>query len=246
MIKRITRILSAFTSTLGLTITLTLALTVTLTLALILFTTCVSSFAQGNVNTNKTIVSSNKVVAFLKADMAQLDNVLKLNSGFVLNYQVLEDKQPPTQLTITDSGDLIVPYYTGTIKASGKTCRELAQDVKKALEATHYKHATVLIGVSTIKTEEEGVIMVTGSVRTPGLQNLPSDKNYTVTMAIIKAGGATDFARLRKVRLTRTMPDGELRSFFIDVDKIQQDGRMDLDMDVQAGDMIFVPRSFIK
>jgi protein involved in polysaccharide export with SLBB domain len=65
-------------------------------------------------------------------------------------------------------------------------------------------------------------------------------------MAIAKAGGGTDFANLKKVKLTRVMEDGERRSFTINVKSVVEEGKLEEDMDIQAADQIYVPQSFFR
>ena len=178
-------------------------------------------------------------------DMNTLDNLQKLQKGYKINYQVFEDRDLPITLTVTDSGDLVIPYYEGLIKAAGKTCREVAFDIKRELERTHYKRATVRVSVSSIAYTNTGTITVQGYVKSPGLQQLLPGEIYTVTMAIAKAGGGTDFANLKKVQLTRII-DGEPRNFYINVKDVQEKGKLDLDMDVKAGDLIYVPQSYFR
>ena len=133
-------------------------------------------------------------------DMNTLDDIQKLLKGFVVDYQVFEDRDQPIKLTVTDSGDLVIPYYEGLIKAAGKTCREVAFDVKRELENTHYKRATVRVSLSTIAYTNIGTFSVQGYVKTPGLYQLLPGETYTVAMAIAKAGGGTDFASLSRVK----------------------------------------------
>lgn len=178
-------------------------------------------------------------------DMNTLDNLQKLQKGYKVNYQVFEDRDLPIELIVTDSGDLVIPYYEGLIKAAGKTCREVAFDIKKELERTHYKRATVRVSVSSIAYTNTGTITVQGYVKSPGLQQLLPGEIYTVTMAIAKAGGGTDFANLKKVQLTRVI-DGEPKNFYINVKDVQEKGKLDLDMDVKAGDLIYVPQSYFR
>lgn len=179
-------------------------------------------------------------------DMNTLDDVQKLQKGYVLDYQVFEDRDEPIKLTVTDSGDLVIPYFEGLIRAAGKTCRQVAFDVKKELENTHYKRATVRVSISSIAYTNIGTFSVQGYVKTPGLYQLLPGETYTVAMAIAKAGGGTDFANLKKVKLTRVMEDGERRSFTINVKSVVEEGKLEEDMDIQAADQIYVPQSFFR
>jgi len=189
--------------------------------------------------------SETNKIAFIVHDMSKLDNLQKLAKGYTINYQVIEDRDEPCQLIVTDSGEILVPYY-GLVKAAGKTCQELAYDVKKVLEASHYKRATVLIGIFAIDYKNTGTITVMGNVKKPGLQTLLAGESNTVLMAVTEAGGASDFADLRRVRLTRVMEDGETRTFTINLKKVMEEGATDEDMDLLPGDKIFVPKSMFR
>jgi polysaccharide biosynthesis/export protein len=61
----------------------------------------------------------------------------------------------------------------------------------------------------------------------------------------VKAGGGTQFADIRRVKLTRKMKDGTSKTYIIDVKAVLEDGKMDKDMQLQDGDYIFVPRRLI-
>ena len=78
--------------------------------------------------------------------MAVLDDQQKLGPGDRVTYRVVEDQDEPRSLTITDSGELEVPYY-GLVQAAGKTSRQLAQEIKTLLERKLYYEATVIIAV---------------------------------------------------------------------------------------------------
>lgn len=90
--------------------------------------------------------------AFLKEtirSMDSLDNRQKLGPGDRITYRVIEDQDDPRTLLITDSGDLEVPYL-GLVHAAGKTCLELAREIKAHLEKKLYFTATVMISAEVI------------------------------------------------------------------------------------------------
>ena len=55
----------------------------------------------------------------------------KLHRGDRLSYQVKEDRDPPTKLFVTDSGEIEVPYLDRRINAVGKTCGELQRELEE-------------------------------------------------------------------------------------------------------------------
>ncbi|MGZ5513302.1 MAG: polysaccharide biosynthesis/export family protein, partial [Chthoniobacterales bacterium] len=70
---------------------------------------------------------------------------------------------------------------------------------------------------------------------------IPPDEDYTVSKAVIRAGGFGDFANKRKVKLTRK--NGQ--ELIIDLKRIIEEGRTDEDVIVQPDDRIFVPQRLI-
>jgi polysaccharide export outer membrane protein len=176
--------------------------------------------------------------------MEVLDDSRKLSRGDIVNLRVVEDRDPPVSLQINDSGDLEVPYI-GRVNAEGKTPRQLAFDIKSLLEREYYHSATVIIGLDVEGQRSPGLIYVTGMVGSPGPLQIPPNEAFTVSKAILRAGGFGTFANQRKVKLTRTMPDGTTDTKIVDVKQILEKGHPDLDIEVLPNDLINVPERLI-
>ena len=175
--------------------------------------------------------------------MDSLDNHSKLGPGDRVMYQVIEDQGPPQTLTVTDSGDLEVPFY-GLVHAAGKTCRELAGETKALLEKRLYYHATVIIALEVAdKAWVAGKVYVTGQVRQPGGFEIRAGENMTVSKAILSAGGFSDFSDKKHVRLIRKTAN-EGKPFVINVTEVW-DGHPDKDLAVEPGDLIVVPARLV-
>jgi len=182
----------------------------------------------------------------LAAWMAALDETKKLGPGDKVSYHVLEDQDPPKELTVGDSGELDVPYY-GLAQAGKKSCKQLALEIKGLLEKRNYRRATVIIMLEEInKKRINGKVYVTGQVHLTGSYEIPDDEVFTVSKAILKAGGFSDFADKRHVKLIRTGVPGQdpktNKAIIINVQDIWEKGKTDNDVPVQADDMIFVPK----
>src|SRR5438874_831752 len=173
--------------------------------------------------------------------MAVLDEKKKLGSNDYVSFRVVEDRDNESQhLRVNDNGELEVPYI-GLVPAAGRTCKELAYSVKASLEREYYYHATVIIAVDHISEKSRGKIYVYGSVKQQGPQEIPADESYTVSKAIIRAGGFGDFANKRKVRVTRK--DGKI--YVVDLKRVIEEGRTDEDLVLQPDDQINVPQRLI-
>ena len=175
-----------------------------------------------------------------------LDDHYRLVIGDQLSFQIIEDKDDPAHLTVTDSGDLQIPYL-GRYPATGKTCKELAEALKVELEKKYYKQATVIIAVD-LKPRSRGKIYLVGAITAPGPQELSSDETLTVSKAILRAGGLTGFADGKDVKITRSSGTGSggEKSFVVNVTEIYVKGKTENDLSLQPGDLIFVPERMIR
>src|SRR3954462_11549322 len=164
--------------------------------------------------------------------MTVLDDKKRLGSDDFVSFRVVEDRDGESQhLRVNDNGELEVPYI-GLVPAAGKTCRELAFNIKSALEREYYYHATVILAVDKVSEKSRGKVYVYGAVKGQGPQEIPPDETYTVSKAIIRAGGFGDFADKRKVKLTRK--NGQ--DVTVDLKRIIEQGRTDEDVVVQPDD----------
>jgi len=177
-------------------------------------------------------------------EMDSLDDRQKLGPGDRITYRVIEDQDEPRPLTVTDSGDLDVPYY-GLVHAAGKTSRQLAREIKTLLEGKLYYQATVILAVEVVnKTRVNGKVYVTGQVRNPGGYEIPSGENFTISKAILNAGGFSDFSDKKNVRLIRKIASGK-QTLVVNVLEIWGKGNLDKDLAVQPDDLIVVPARLV-
>jgi polysaccharide export outer membrane protein len=188
---------------------------------------------QSDLPTTSTVMRTNS--------MSVLDDKKRLGSNDYVSFRVVEDRDEESQhLRVNDNGELEVPYI-GLVPAAGKTCRELAYTIKGALEKEYYYHATVILAVDRISEKSRGRVYVYGSVKGQGPQELPPDETYTVSKAIIRAGGFGDFANKRKVKVTRKSG----QDFTVDLKRVIEEGRTDEDVALQPDDQIYVPQRLI-
>src|ERR1700741_1009764 len=161
--------------------------------------------------------------------MTVLDDKKRLGPNDYVSFRVVEDRDNESQrLRVNDNGELEVPYI-GLVPARGKSCKELAYTIKALLEKEYYYHATVILAVDKVSEKSRGRVYVYGSVKQQGPQDIPPDESYTVSKAIIRAGGFGDFANKRKVKVTRN--NG--KEFTVDLKRVIEEGRTDEDLVVQ-------------
>lgn len=175
-------------------------------------------------------------------NMRNLDDKQKLGIGDRVTFQVIEDQEDPKPLTITDSGQLDIPEL-GLVSAAGKTCKQLAIEVQSNLVQTTYYHATVIIGIELLnKTISGRRVYVAGQVRRTGPQEIPAGETWTLSRAILGAGGFTDYADKKQVRLVRAGANGSPgKTFILNISEVLEKGRTEKDISVEPEDLIYVP-----
>jgi polysaccharide export outer membrane protein len=189
--------------------------------------------------------------------MTALDDETKIGRGDTISFRVIEDRDPAVQLVVSDTGEVNFPYIN-RVKVEGKTCHEVAIEVKKLLEVDYYKQATVIVGLDLIndfdKTKPKDLAWVMGEVKEVGPQELPKNQPLTVSQIILRSGGFGDFADQRKVKIIhrsdtdvpgKTVDVTNAKNFqVIDVEAIIQ-GKSSVDPTVRPGDYIIVPKKFL-
>jgi polysaccharide export outer membrane protein len=173
----------------------------------------------------------------------QLDNETHIQVGDQLVFRILEDEDPATTLTVSDSGQVRVPYV-GNIVALDRTPRELAYQIKRVLEGKLYKKATVMLSIEKRTTRSPGKVYLTGEVAKPGVIELRANESLTLTQAILEVGGFSDYANKRKVKLVRKSASSS-QVKIIDVSVVIDQGRTDLDEALKPGDVVVVPARFL-
>lgn len=192
--------------------------------------------------------------------MAALDDKTKLQVGDSLSFRVIEDRDQAVPLVVADSGEVNFPYIN-RVKVVGKSCHQVAVEVKKLLEVDYYKRATVIVGLDLSpnidKTRAKDLAWVVGEVRQVGPYELVPAQPMTVSQIILRSGGFGDFADQRKVKVmhrsakaeeSATTPTVDLNNTkdatVVDVKSVFE-GKSTVDPLVKPGDYIIVPRQIV-
>lgn len=194
--------------------------------------------------------------------MDALDDKVPLRDGDTVSFRVIEDRDDPVTRVVTDTGGIDFPYI-GPVKVEGKTCKEVATEVKKLLEVNYYKQATVILGLDVDvwgddKAKPKDMAWVVGEVREEGPQELIKAQPMTVSQIILRAGGFSDFADQRGVKVihrsaevsdtpSNRPPDlTKVKDKDVQVVDVKSvfEGKSNQDPVVKSGDYIIVPKRF--
>lgn len=197
---------------------------------------------QEPISVRKRVISS--AMGFIPATVLAMALVLPPASaeptgsavgvGDILQVTVFAggEKQEDFTATVVATGTITCPLL-GETRVAGLTTDEIARQLRAMLVKDFFVDPQVLVSVK----EHGGQVYVTGEVKQPGAYGVRD--GLTVLHACLLAGGFTDFASLRAVRLTRVV-DGQPRTAMIDVAKVRQGKQPDPLL--VSGDRLEVPR----
>lgn len=174
----------------------------------------------------------------------------KIVSGLMLRVGVTAAGAPAVQESVMEvnaNGEILLPLI-GAVKCDNLTLVELQDKLTEACQA-YFIDPQVSAGFVYDNNQSGmkspwGTVLVMGTVVRPGPVNMPSTRDMTVTRAVMFAGGVTPFADKRKVKVWRREKDGALKDIKVDLEKIGSHGRLDLDVALRPGDVIWVPESW--
>ena len=192
-------------------------------------------------------------LAATNAPVEKTEVATRLSKTDKLLFSIQEDpikSLPASDVFVNAQGDISFPVSRGfddsiVVAAAGRTLGEVKNDIKTRLEATYYKSATVSLTIKSQNVKQGSILFIGNTVR---VNTLPLNPNETHTNfeAVTKAG-PTEFANLKKVRLSRIDPVTGKRNPFprpIDLDKIKKGDTTD-DIPLQDGDRIEIPEKFL-
>ena len=168
-----------------------------------------------------------------------------LGRGDIVTFSIAQDREPPQVMQVTDTGELDFSLFPkiGRISVVGRTCAQVASELKHKLEADYYNAADVTLGINRVNhSDSKGRVYLSGLVRAPGPQELPSNERTTLSIAIMRASGFAPYANGSKVQVTRTDKGGKVERFVVDVKSILDGGHREKDVELMDGDYINVPQ----
>ena len=174
----------------------------------------------------------------------------RIRPGVALIVQVGTVAAPPTAMNVLvdQNGDITLPLLLQSpVACDGLTRDALRQKLVKAY-SKYYRQPMVSVEFAPydarMGVSPYGTVTVLGEVNRPGPVNMPSTMDMTVTKVLQEAGGCKPFADKKAIRVTRCDKDGNMTRTTINLEEIGKDGRIDKDMSLRAGDVVWVPETW--
>ena len=176
----------------------------------------------------------------------------RIRPGVLLIIQVGTAAAPATSMNVVvdQNGDVTLPLLLQEpVACDGLTLDALKQKLTKAY-SKYYRQPMVTVTFGPFDARGGvspwGTVTVLGEVMRPGPVNMPSTMDMTVTKVLQEAGGCKPFADKSSIRVTRCERDGTQRRFTVDIKEIGKDGRVDKDMLLRAGDVVWVSETWYR
>lgn len=178
------------------------------------------------------------------------DGQPRVRPGVALIVQVGTIAAPPVsmQCLVDQNGDIVCQHLLQKpVACDGLTLDALKQKLVKEY-SLYYRQPQVAVTFAPYDQKTGvspwGTVTVLGEVGMPGPVNMPSTMDMTVTKALMAAGGCRPFADKTAIRVTRCDRDGRQTRTYVNLNEIGQKGRIDKDMVLRAGDVVWVPETW--
>ena len=173
----------------------------------------------------------------------------RIRPGIRLLIQVGTPAAAPTRMEVLvdQNGDIVLPLLLqDPVACDGLTLESLKQKLVKAY-SKYYRQPMVTVTFAPYDgkgVSPWGTVTVLGEVGRPGPVNMPATMDLTVTKVLQEAGGCKPFADKTSIRVTRCDKDGNQTRTYVNLNEIGKDGRVDKDMPLRAGDVVWVPETW--
>jgi len=212
-----------------------------LVLAFIVFVNCVGWAQETTSDSSQTAVKPPKpgllrVVSGIKDEANNY--VLTVGDRVKITIYPEDEYIKGSEVEISTEGNVTIPIV-GKIPVAGKTIIDAQREIARVLEDGYFVEPEVLIEV--IKFSELQVVIL-GEVKKPGTYSFPPGSNrLTLLQAISMAGGFSDIANIKKIKIIRKLKNGRSKKINANADSIIS-GK-DEDVELEAGDIIHVSES---
>lgn len=163
----------------------------------------------------------------------------RLGPGDKLKIKYFLTREMDEELVVAPDGT-IAPRAVGQLKVEGLTLAGTQEVVRRASKVELADQKVVI----SLEEAVSAKVYIGGMVEKPGPYSLSDMRNGTL-QSILTAGGFTDEARTGQVAIIRRGPDNLPMLRLINVQDIIQTGFTLDDVQLAAGDIIYVPRSSV-
>lgn len=160
-----------------------------------------------------------------------------LGPGDLLHITVFEAAELETRARVSSRGSVSLPLL-GLVQVEDLTAREAEVKIEEKYRAKYIKDPHVSVFVEEHFSQR---ISLVGEVKKPGTYDYPAKLRLLDVLAL-GGGLSSDAGRLVQVRRIGDTPE-KYGMMIVDLDKLIQEGLIELNIEINGGDVIFVPKA---
>lgn len=164
---------------------------------------------------------------------------IKAGDKIAVTIYPIDESIKGGEMEVSSEGNITIPVV-GKVEIGGLNVIEAERKLAAILEADYFVDPEVVIEVLEFKDLK---VVLLGQVRKPGTYSFPPAENeFTLLEAIALAGGFTEIANIKKIKIMRSVEGSEKNEKMrANADKIIQGEEPDVRL--QEGDIVHVPES---
>jgi polysaccharide biosynthesis/export protein len=155
----------------------------------------------------------------------------------LIRVQVFQEPDLLREVRISQEGTITLPLIE-QVDLRNKTLRQAEQMIRDLYDRDFLVNPQITLVVIEYAKRTVNVL---GNVNNPGAVPFPQEQKLNLIDAITRAGGFNRLADRKRVKLTRTSPEGKSETFEINADQLMSRGAGAEKWILQVGDTVYVP-----
>lgn len=164
----------------------------------------------------------------------------RLTALDVIEVEVFQEPELSKKFKVSAQGTINYPLL-GAVSVTNLTILETEAKISKLLEENYLVEPRVNVIVSSTASRRVNIF---GEVKKPGTFSISTDEPFTLLATLSKAGGFTDIADIKKIRIVRQNSDKE-EIIKINVYDLINGRKGIKDIPLINGDIITVPETWL-
>jgi polysaccharide export outer membrane protein len=215
-------------------------------LSILIFTGCRTAGPRLNKISDKKILKILETDNKTKAEILENEKAktsagsYRLTALDVIEVEVFQEPELSKKFKISPQGSINYPLL-GAVIVTNLTVMEAEAKITKLLGENYLVDPRVNVIVSSTASRRVNIF---GEVKRPGTFSISTDEPFTLLATLSKAGGFTDIADIKKVRIVRRTA-GEEEIIKINVNDVINGRKGIQDIPLHNGDIITVPETWL-
>jgi polysaccharide biosynthesis/export protein len=195
----------------------------------------VDSYSVQSLRQQETNVLNEQLFAAAQINTDPSDYLL--GAGDLLQVTIFESEELNTKARVSSRGHITLPLL-GQVEVKGLSAREAEVLIETLYKERYIKNPHVSVFVQEHFSQR---ITLIGQFKNPGTYDYLSKMRLIDVLAL--GGGLNDqagrTAQVRRMRSSDELPP----TFLIDLDKMIREGQSELNIEINGGDVVFVPEA---